>query len=383
MRVHVVGGGPAGLYYAYLMRRSGRAREVVVFEQNPPDVTFGFGVVLSGRALGFVAEGDEALVAALQKLMESWSDQHIVHRNQTVVVDGSAYGAIGRIALLDVLQRACREAGVELRFGTRVSAAEAADCDVLVGADGANSALRDAHADRFGTRVTDLGNFFAWYGVARPYPAHTLSFIRPGEGAFCGHHYRYGPGISTFVAETDAASWFASGLADMDEDGRRGLMERIFADVLGGQPLISNRSAWRRWRLVRNDRWHAGHMVLIGDALRTAHPSIGSGTRLAMEDAIALWRAFADAPTVKAAFASFEAQRRPVREKLDRAAERSIAWFEAMDERMALAPYDFAHDYLLRTGVMTPERLAREAPGFMQRHAAQADNTTPCRPGGQ
>jgi 2-polyprenyl-6-methoxyphenol hydroxylase-like FAD-dependent oxidoreductase len=371
MRFHVIGGGPAGLYLAYLVKSSWPHYRVHVFEQNARDVTFGFGVVLSGRAQAVIAEGDGDIVARLADKAETWSDQHIVHRGQTVVVDGSAFSGVARIVMLAELQAMCTEAGVVLHFGERIAAdglrdGKLADCEVLVAADGANSLVRDTFASAFGTRVTDLKNYYAWYGVARPFPAHTLTFRDTPAGVLCAHHYRYQPGMSTFVAEVDGEAWQRSGLYGMEDEQRQRYIESEFAETLGGQPLVSNRSIWRRYRLVRNDRWSFGNMVLIGDALRTAHPSIGSGTRLAMEDAIALWRAVvAEGTDVTAAFARYERERKPVRDRLDMAAERSIDWYERLSEKMHLVPVDFAYDYLLRTGVMTDERLAKSSPRFM------------------
>jgi 2-polyprenyl-6-methoxyphenol hydroxylase-like FAD-dependent oxidoreductase len=371
---HIAGAGPSGLYLAYLLKRSNPARTVRVFEQNRPDVTFGFGVVLSGRALQFLAEGSADVVERLKGKMQHWSNQHIVHRGQRVVVDGSSYSAIERLTLLTELQNLCTEAGVELSFERRAArAADLADCDVLVGADGANSTIRDSHPDAFGTRVTDFRNYFAWFGVERPFDAHTLTFKPMDGGAFVAHHYRYKPAMSTFVAEVDSEAWDRAGMAAMTDDERRGLTERLFADTLGGRPLISNRSIWRRWRLVDNDHWHVRNIVLIGDALRTAHPSIGSGTRLAMEDAIALWRAFeAEGTGVAAAFARYERTRKPIRNKLNTAVELSARWYEQMGSRMHMRPYAFAYDYLLRTNIMTADRLANESPDFMKRYRAEA-----------
>lgn len=384
MRINIIGGGPAGLYLAYLMKRSWPGHAVRVIEQNAAGVTFGFGVVLSGRAQEFIAQGDPAVVGRVGARAETWSEQHIVHRGETVVVDGSTFSGITRLDLLAELQSMCASAGVELSFGVRIAAdalrgSGVLDCDVLVGADGANSIVRDAHADVFGTRVTDLTNYFAWYGVGCAYPGHTLTFKDTPSGIYCAHHYRYQPAMSTFVAEVLEDTWARSGMWQMDEDRRRTHIENVFADTLEGRPLISNRSQWRRWRMTGNDRWSHRNMVLIGDALRTAHPSIGSGTRLAMEDAIALWRAFtAEDCNVPRAFGRYETERRPVRERLDKAGAHSIAWYEQLAEKMHLAPVDFAHDYLLRTGVMTPERLERTCPGFMARwRAGQAGAHSP------
>ena len=374
MLFHIAGAGPSGLYFAYLIKRSNPAHTVRVFEQNRPDVTFGFGVVLSGRALQFLSVGSPDAVERLKRRMEHWSDQHIVHRGERVVVDGSSYSAIERLALLAELQGICAAAGVELNFEHRAAqASELADCDVLVGADGANSVVRESCADAFGTRVHEYNNYFAWFGVERPFDAHTLTFKMVDGGAFVGHHYRYKPAMSTFVAEVDEATWERAGMGAMSDDERRALTEQVFVDTLGGRPLISNRSIWRRWRRVDNENWHFGSIVLIGDALRTAHPSIGSGTRLAMEDAIALWQAFQSEPdNVPAALRTYEHARRPIRGKLNNAMELSVRWYEEMSHKMRLSPYPFAYDYLLRTKVMTAERLAQEAPDFMRRYRAHA-----------
>ena len=374
MLFHIAGAGPSGLYFAYLIKRSNPAHTVRVFEQNKPDVTFGFGVVLSGRALHFLSAGSPDVVERLKRRTEHWSDQHIVHRGERVVVDGSSYSAIERLTLLAELQGICAEAGVELNFEHRAAqASELADCDVLVGADGANSVVRDSQADAFGTRVHEYNNYYAWFGVERPFDAHTLTFKRTDSGAFVGHHYRYKPAMSTFVAEVDEATWERAGMDAMSDDARRALTEQVFVDTLGGRPLISNRSIWRRWRRVDNENWHVGNVVLIGDALRTAHPSIGSGTRLAMEDAIALWQAFqAEPDNVPAALRTYAQARRPIRSKLNNAMELSVRWYEQMGSKMSLPPYPFAYDYLLRTGIMTAERLAHEAPDFMRRYRAQA-----------
>ena len=367
LRINVLGGGPAGLFFACLTKRSNPTHQVTVYEQNAPNVTYGFGVVLSGRALDFLAAADPNLVRRLADRLEGWGDQHIVHRGQRVIVDGSAFSGIERIALLTELQTACRDAGVEMAFSTRMTdIARLRDCDLLVAADGAGSLVRDTYGDVFGTRVLDLQNYFAWYGVETPYPAHTLTFVQTEYGVFCGHHYRYKPNKSTFVPEVDDVTWQRAGLFAMGSDERRRMIESVFAETLQGKPLLANRSIWRRWRLVKNDRWSFENMVLIGDALRTAHPSIGSGTRLAMEDAMALWSAVQQCPdSVADALKHYESERRPRREKINRAAELSIEWYENVGRKMSLEPHAFAYDYLMRTGIMTPEKLDRSSPSFM------------------
>jgi 2-polyprenyl-6-methoxyphenol hydroxylase-like FAD-dependent oxidoreductase len=370
VRINVVGGGPGGLFFAYLAKRHSPENVVTVFEQNGADVTYGFGVVLSGKALDFLTATSPALIERMYKRLEVWADQHLVVNGERIVVDGSAFSGVERIVLLQELQRLCREAGVETNFLNRVQdPAALRDCDLLVAADGANSLVRDSYADVFGTQAIDLQNYYAWYGVERGFAAHTLTFVDTEWGAFAGHHYRYKPHMSTFVPEVDDDTWMRSGMYAMDAEQRQALIEQVFAETLGGKPLISNRTIWRRWKLVKNLRWSHQNVVLIGDALRSAHPSIGSGTRLAMEDSIALWEALTDSPgDVAAALELYETRRKPGRERLNRAAELSIAWYEHLGEKMQLRPYDFAYDYLMRTGVMTPERLERYSPDFMRRY---------------
>lgn len=375
LNVKIVGGGPAGLFLAYLLKKSDPTRVVRVAEQNSADATFGFGVVFSGRALQFIAEADPDAAALLQQGTEVWSDQIIDHDGTQVLVDGGTFSAVERIMLLTKLQQLCRRVGVDLAFDRRVEdRLDGSDCDLLVGADGANSAVRDSHAAAFGTFRHELKNFFAWYGVDTTYPSHTLTFRSTKHGVFCGHHYRYTPTRSTFVAECDEATWFAAGFDALDDEARREATGQVFFDTLEGRPLLSNRSLWRRWSLVGNDTWHHENIVLIGDALRTAHPSIGQGTRLAIEDSIALARALdAEGDRVDLALPRYQAERRPIREKLNDAAVKSIEWYEGMAEKMALPPYEFAMDYLLRTGRMSRSRLAAESPAFLRRYEASAE----------
>lgn len=366
LRVAIVGAGPAGLYLAYLLRQGSSGHHVRVFEQNPGNATYGFGVVFSERALHFLNDGSKTLVDQIANATEKWSGQDISVNGTVIPIDAGMAFAIERLRLLQILQDHCRSAGAEMDFDTRLeSIDDLSDFDVVVGADGANSIVRSSYAEQFRPALREYTNHFAWYGTNTRYEVNALTFLRTEHGAFCGHHYRYKPNMSTFVAECDEPAWIGHGIDTMDEEERRQFSEKVFASVLDS-PLISNRSIWNPWRIVSNERWHHGNAVLIGDASRTAHPSIGSGTRLAMEDSIFLCRALeAGADDIPAALAAYEAERRPIREKLNQAASLSIDWYERMGEHMNLAPYDFVHSFLTRTKRMTSERLYKEMPAFM------------------
>lgn len=371
MRIGIAGAGPAGLHLAALLRQARPQAAIRLVEQNPEGATFGFGVVFSDRALDFLATDDPGLHAALTARLESWQAITLNHPDGQVVIDGIGFAAIARLDLLRLLTQRCRALGVEPRFGTAIGGPEDfADCDLIVAADGVNSALR--RAGGFGTTMRELTNHFAWFGTTRRFDTLTQTFRRSALGAFNAHHYRYAPDMSTFIVECDAATFSRVGFATMDAEATRAELEKIFAPELAGHGLISNRSVWRRFPLLRNARWHDGRTVLLGDALRSAHFSIGSGTRLAFDDAIALARALdAHWGDVPAALAAFEAARRPVVETLTAAADASAAWYEEFPRHMALAPIDFAVSYIQRSGRVDFGRLARIAPAFVARVRAE------------
>ena len=376
MRVAVVGAGPAGLLFSLLVKRRFPAWRVEVFEQNAPDATFGFGVVFSQGALAFLERDAPELHRQLAGRMESWPMQRIVHRGERVDIDGNGFSSIARLRLNQLLQGFCLEAGVEIGWGRTLDSLEQLGApDLVVGADGVNSLVRRALEAEFAPQLRWLTNKFAWYGTAQRFDCLTLTFRANADGAFVAHHYRYAPDMSTFIVECDAATWKRAGLDGMSDAESRAYCERVFADDLGGHALVSNKSVWRQFPLLANRNWSAGNAVLIGDALRTVHFSIGSGTRLAFEDAIALDRAVGEAgDDVPAALAAFERERRPVVEKLLRAAELSSFWYEDFPAKMALAPWQLAYDYMTRSGRMSDERLAEMAPQFMARVTAARRN---------
>jgi 2-polyprenyl-6-methoxyphenol hydroxylase-like FAD-dependent oxidoreductase len=366
MHIAILGAGPAGLYLAYLIKRRSPETAVTLIEQNPADATFGFGVVFSDRALEFLREDDEATYSAITPHMESWSDITIVHRGERVTIDGVGFSAIGRLKLLQLLQARARSVGVEPSYQRAVkSLGELGNVDLVVGADGVNSLVRRSNENRFGASVRLLTNRFAWFGTDKRFETLTQTFSETKAGSFNAHHYRYSPYVSTFIVEVDQSTFARAGFAQMGEAETRAFCEHVFAQTLDGHRLISNNSIWRQFPIVHNEHWSVDNCVLVGDALHTAHFSIGSGTRLAMEDAIALDRALAHSGNVGAALVAYEAARRPTLEKLVSGANGSATWYEHFAEHMRFAPVDFAMSYITRSGRVDIERLRKLSPRFV------------------
>ena len=365
-KVAIVGAGPAGLYFAYLLKRRRPDAEIKVYESNPANATFGFGVVFSEQALTFLADDDPETVAAIAPHMETWRDINLFHRGERVTIDGIGFSAIGRLAFLEVLQARAASVGIVPAFEQPLtSLAEVGEADLIVGCDGVNSLVRRTHEAAFGSSVTYLENRFAWYGTTKVFPTLSHTFVAEGDDRFNVHHYRYSPTMSTFLVEVDAKTFARRGLAHKPEPESRALMERLFADTLDGHRLVNNRSIWRQFPWVKNTTWHHDNCVLVGDALHTAHFSIGSGTRLAMEDVIALAATLQSHDyNVSSALPAFQATRKPTLDKLVAAAERSAAWYENFGTHMALPPRDFAMSYITRSGRIPPERLRAMSPRF-------------------
>ena len=367
--VEVIGGGPAGLHVATLLKEAAPDARVRVTEQNPADATFGFGVVFSDQALDFLRADDAATHDAITPHMERWRNMTLVHRGERVVIDGVGFAAIGRLHLLRLLQRRAAEAGVELRYDTAIESVDDLDADLVVGADGLNSLVR-GDGEAFGASLEHFENRFAWFGTRKPFDTLTQTFVGTAHGSMNAHHYRYQPAMSTFIVEADAATFAAHGFADMDEAQTARACEAVFADALDGAPLIANKSVWRRFPKLWCERWVAGNRVLLGDAAHTAHFSIGSGTRLAMEDAVALARAVRDHDDPGAGLAAYEAARKPIAWKIVNAANTSAQWYDRFGARMGLAPLDFAFDYITRSGRVDMDRLRQSSPQFMAAYEA-------------
>ena len=297
MRIAVIGGGPGGLYFASLWKRRHPQSHVELFEQNAADATWGFGVVFSEQALDFLRDDDPDTVDAIAPRMESWKNITLELRGERIEIDGIGFSSIGRLDLLRILQQRARAEGVVCRFESTVQTLEQlSGYDLIVAADGLNSLVRRSFEGDFGTSISYATNKFAWYGTTQRFETLSQTFVETELGTFNAHHYRYAPNMSTFLVECDRATWERYGFADKSIEQSKEICERVFAETLGGHPLISNKSVWRNFPWLWNERWSFKNMVLIGDALHTAHFSIGSGTRLAIEDAIALIKAMEAEP---------------------------------------------------------------------------------------
>jgi anthraniloyl-CoA monooxygenase len=328
LRIAVVGGGPAGLLFAKLAKQKNSEHQIDVFEQNPATATYGFG-------------------------------EHIA-------LKGNRFMGISRVKLLEAMQRNAIDQGVQLHFEKRVNTpAILDDYDLVVGADGVNSVLRTSLNAYFQATKEARLNKWVWYATPKRFSSVGLIFQETPFGTFIAHSYRFSPDMGTFVIECSEDSWRKAGLDRATDEQSRHICEGLFEDYLEGAPLVSNRSPWFNPEFVTSKNWRYRNAVLIGDALKTVHPSIGSGTRVAMQDAIALAKAISECgDDISAAFDLFERERRSGAAAFQDAAMKSILWYETVDERMDLDPIAFAYDFMMRTGRVSNERLRRVDPEF-------------------
>ncbi len=367
MRIVSIGGGPAGLYLGILVKLTAPKHQVVIYERNKPDDTFGFGVVFSDATLGHLAAADPETHAAITRGFARWDDIEIHVRGEVMRSTGHGFCGIERHALLAILQRRAVELGVEIRYEQAIHAlADVGPADLIVAADGVASWVRDALAPQLHPTVDVRPNKFVWLGTTVPYRAFTFLFKETPHGLFRVHAYRYldrGDSTgSTFIVECRPDTWARAGFEGASEDETVARLEAIFADELAGHRLIKNRSIWRNFPTVRCKTWHHDNVVLLGDAAHTAHFSIGSGTKLAMEDAIALRDALIEEPDVESALATYEVRRRPDVESIQAAAQASLEWFEGTERYLGLPAAQFAYSLATRSLRVSHASVARRDP---------------------
>jgi anthraniloyl-CoA monooxygenase len=361
VNIEIVGAGPAGLYLATLLKKLDRGVDVRVLERNAPDATFGFGVVFSEETLGALRDADPETHLEMTDTFARWDRIDIRYRGRELSSRGHSFSAIARRRLLEILQQRCRELGVTLEFGVEVEELPAAD--LVVGADGANSLVRRLRD--FGTKVRTEGSKYVWFGTDHVFDAFTFAFRETEHGLFNAHAYPYDERMSTFIVECPEAVWRASGLDEMDEQESLTFCEQLFANELRGRELFSNRSLWLDFPKITNQTWHDGNVVLLGDAVHTAHFSIGSGTKLAMDDSIALAAALARRRwDLSAAFVDYELDRAPSVERTQEAASESAAYFGRIASYSHLEPIQFAFNLLTRSGRITHSTLGVRDPQF-------------------
>lgn len=385
MRVVCVGGGPAGLYFSILLKKAAPDAQVTVLERNRPEDTFGFGVVFSDATMENLAAADPASWQAIRGGFYRWDDIHIHYRGELLTSTGHGFAGMSRRQLLTILSDRARALGVETRFGVEVDSPDAwRDADLVLAADGVHSAIRERHEQSFEPRIDLRPNRFVWLGTTCPFEAFTFDFVRNQHGLWRLHAYQYEPRhadpddpepVSTFIVECRSETFDRSGLDPDDETATVAYCEELFAERLDGHRLVPNKSIWRRFPTVRNACWRHENIVLVGDAAHTAHFSVGSGTKLAMEDAIALVNALvredviggAGPAALDRALTAYERERRPEVESLQRAAQASLQWFEETERYFDEEPVRFGFSLLTRSLRISHEDLRERDPDYVAR----------------
>lgn len=367
MKITVIGGGPGGLYFSILTKKRLPNVQIDVYEQNKADDAFGFGVVFSDETLSEFLSYDTGSYELIKNSFAYWDSLDVVRDGERVRIEGNGFCGCSRKTLLTLLQQRCREEGVNLHFEKKVNVSQFADSDMIVAADGINSSIRDHYAKAFGTEVKLMKNRFIWCGSTRPLDAFTYFFKNTPYGAFCAHTYQYEDGRSTWIFECSPETYEKAGFIEQDEKGSLSKLEEIYKDELDGHTLIGNRSWWRSFPHVYNSQWHHDNIVLLGDAKASAHYSIGSGTKLAMDCAIGLSDAVVENPnSVPHAFEAYVEKRRDSVDMIQHAADVSLEWFENMDRHMKLDFNTFGFSTMSRSKKITIENQARRDANYAQ-----------------
>ena len=373
MKITIVGGGPAGLWFGLLMKKRDPSLEVEVIERNAADATFGFGVVFSRKTTEILRKYDADAFHLAEECLQTWDNVDVIHRGQKITIGGNHFAGVARIDWLNVLQTRARDAGVKITFEKNVADAAAlrdlkSQCDVLVGADGVKSLVRETWKEQFEPSLDARRNRYIWLGTDHLFHGLTLIFRSALVGLHMAHAYKFSRTMSTFIVELPETTWRKAGLDRADEATTLKHVAEVFADDLQGGKLVSNRSTWIQFLLVKNRHWVHENVVLLGDAVHTAHFSIGSGTKLAMEDSIALYECFGEEKGPRKALAKFEATRKPVVDEYQEAALSSTLWFENAGDKLALDPIPFAYDCMTRSGKIDLDKLRQRDPKFVAQY---------------
>jgi len=394
MKIAIVGGGPGGLYFAALMKQLDPSHEITLWERNAATDTFGFGVVFSDETLGGIGNADPVVAEYMSRRFARWSDIDIHFRGETITVGGQGFAAMSRKELLELLQRRCIELDVDVRFSTMAPPIEELEAghDLVLAADGVNSQIRARYADSFGPDLDPRTNKYMWLGTDQVFEAFKF-FVKETEwGVMQIHGYPYSDEGSTFIVEMHQDVWHAAGFDEtandvfppgVSDEKAIAKIREIFAEELDGYEVLSNNSKWLNFNTVRNQSWRHGNVVLLGDAAHTAHFSIGSGTKLAMEDSLALAACLHEHPDVESALAAYEGERRPVVASTQRAAQASLEWFERISQYKDQDPTQFAFNLLTRSRRITQENLRLRDPEFadaVDRRFAESQGLTEVAP---
>jgi anthraniloyl-CoA monooxygenase len=366
VKVVCIGGGPAGLYFALLYKKARPDADITVLERNAAGVTFGWGVVFSDETLSYLEESDAPTHQAITKAFAHWTAIDIHYRGECVRSDGHGFSGIARKELLRILTDRCIELGVKVVFETEVDDHEtlAREADLVVACDGVKSKVREKLASELSPSLDVRNAHYIWLGTKKKFDAFTFYFEENAHGMFQVHAYRFDEDTSTFIVECDDASFRAAGLEKASTEESIAYIEELFGKHLRGEKLLANKSTWLQFVTVKNERWHHGNVVLLGDAAHTAHFSIGSGTKLAMEDSIALVKALVEHRDVQKALTSYEEERRPIVERTQKAAQDSLLWFENVKRYRDLDAKQFAFSLLTRSKRITYDNLKLRDPGF-------------------
>ncbi|MEL7028868.1 MAG: bifunctional salicylyl-CoA 5-hydroxylase/oxidoreductase, partial [Pseudomonadota bacterium] len=368
MKISIVGGGPGGLYFAILTKKARPDWRIEVFEQNRADDTFGFGVVFSDETLDEFLSHDPATYEEIRRSFAYWDDIVIKYKDDYARCAGNGFAGCSRKTLLQLLHARCQALGVDIHFETIIEDLSAlSDSDMILVCDGVNSRIRDQNADKFEPTIKAMRNKFCWMGSTRPLKDFTYFFKETEHGVICAHTYQYEPGASTWVIETSPECWKGHGFDDMDEEHSARALEEIFADELEGHPLIINRSVWRNFPRISCKNWWFDNVAILGDAKATAHFSIGSGTKLAMECAIALSEAVVKhgADDLQGAFREYDEARRTPVEVIQHNADVSLAWFEHMHRSFDMKKMQFANVVMCRAKSVTFDNLILRDKSFV------------------